>query len=202
MPPVRTLVSLEGIVLAASLSTATCALAEPVSVKDARAQLFSTRGTEVRVTPQPFLSEQDVAILLEIGKDQPYYGVIAMSPDQGLLSTATLAAARYHGIEAARIAALAACDEKREKGSAKCAAVAEILPRDHAPRDLQLSVEATEVFNKSFRRKRGEKAFAISEATGQWGFALDQGAAEAALADCAAKAAEQGANDCRIVIAE
>jgi len=178
------------------------AAAEPVDTKSARKMLFATRGATVNVIPHDFLSEQDRKVIAEIGKTQPYYGVIAISPDQGLLSNPTLAAAKYHGIEPARVAALAACNEKREKGTAECAIVAEIVPNKYSAQPLQLSVEATEGFNKEFRRKRGPKAFAISENSGQWAFAIGQGAAQAALADCAGKAAVLGAEDCRIVIAD
>lgn len=176
------------------------AAAEPIDTKSARKMLFSTRGAEVSVLEHDFLSEQDRAVLAEIGKSQPYYGVIAISPDQGLLAEPTLAAAQYHGLEPARTAALTACNAKREAGAAKCQVVAEILPRKWTEQPLQLSVEATEGFNKEFRRQKGEKAFAISRATGFWAFAIGQGAPDAALTDCAAKAESQGAKDCEIVI--
>lgn len=185
-----------GMLLAAPLC------AEPVDVKTAKKMLFSAKGAQVRVLEPDLLSEQDTRIIKEIGKSQPYYGVIAISPDEGLMSVATLAAAQYHGLEPARAAALTACNEKRKDGTSDCVAVAEILPRKYEPRDLQLSVEATTAFNKEFRRKRGEKAFAISRATGQWAFALGQGAGEAATADCAGKAAKLGADDCEVVIFE
>jgi len=177
-------------------------LAEPVDTKTAKKILFSPKGAEVMVLEHDFLTEKDIKIIEEIGKSQPYYGVIAMSPDQGLLAITTLAAAQYHSLEPARVAALKACNEKREADTAECAAVAEIVPRKYEARDLQLSVEATAAFNKDFRRKKGEKAFAISLETGQWAFALGQSANENALAECADKAAKLGAHDCAIVITE
>lgn len=185
-----------------SVAMALPAIAEPVDTKTAKSMLFSTRGVEVNVLEHDFLTEKDRTILTEIGKSQPYYGVIAMSPDQGLLANTTLAAAQYHGVEPARVAALKACNAKREKGTADCEIVAEILPKKWSEQPLQLSVEATEAFNKKFRRKKGPKAFAVSVETGQWAFALGQGALETAMQDCAGKAAKMGAEDCTIAIAD
>lgn len=162
--------------------------------RQADRQLFGTRGTEGAVAQLEALSEQDRAILARVAQSQKYYGAIAVSPDEGLLSNATVAAANYHSVEPARAAALAECNDKRASGAARCIVGADILPRRYSEgRDLQLNMDASVAVGGAYRRLRGDKAFAISVETGHWGF----GATDA---EASASCAQQGADDCRIVI--
>ena len=57
---------------------------------------------------------------------------------------------------------------------------------------------ATVAFRSDYRRARGEKAMAISPASGFFAIARGPGAAEAAVAEC--KALSQGAGDCVVAI--
>jgi hypothetical protein len=78
--------------------------------------------------------------------------------------------------------------------------VAQVLPRRYQGDRLTLSKAATDALRGDFGRLDTPKALAISPATGAFGFARGDGTR--ALASCNAKAAEQGAQDCRIVVAE
>lgn len=178
--------------LAVILATlfATPALAEPVTGKAARKALFSLKGASVQMRADSGLSEQDQTVLAGVGAQQPYYGAIAISPDEGLLSEATVAAANYHDTAAAEAAALADCNAKKT-GSAPCVIAALILPESHEPRPLQLSVDATAALRKDYPAKNG--ALAISAQTGAWGIGVGT---EAALAACSGK----GATDCAVVV--
>lgn len=184
------------LVLAATVALcATSAIAEELPTgREADRQLFGTRGTEGVSPAGSALSESDRAILARVAQSQKYYGAIAVSPDEGLLSSATVAAANYHSVEPARAAALAECNANRASGTSRCIIGADILPRRYQEgRALQLNMDASVAVGSTYRRLRGDKAFAISVETGHWGF----GATDAeATNSCAA----QGADDCRIVI--
>lgn len=163
-----------------------------LSGKEAQRQLFKTNGAVGAVSPTLSAADQD--ILAQVAQTQRYYGAIALSPDEGLLSEATVAAANYHSVEPARTAALAACNAKRKKGSASCVIGADILPpRYEEGRALQLNMEASTAVAKDYRRLRGDKSFAISEGTGNWGFGESDAAA---LSACAS----QGASDCAVLL--
>jgi hypothetical protein len=161
--------------------------------------LFPPAGAAVEIVPQPFITKEQEAILAQVGAAQFYYGAIAVSPDEGLMVEATVAAANHHTTEAAARAALASCDAKRQ-GASPCVIVALIRPRGWQPRPFQLSSGATTDFLGDYQRVRRDKAFAVSPATGLWGIGKGRGAAEKALADCAAKAG--GATDCTVVLSE
>jgi len=175
------------------------ASAEPLGSKAAKKLLFPAKGAEVEVLPVDFLSASDKQVLETVGKAQKYYGAIAAAPDEGLLSEATMAAADFHDVGAAKVAALAGCNEKR-KGGGKCVVVALIRPRGWKEgRALQLNRDATAGFRK-FRRGRAPRALAISRTTGEWSFAKGAGAREEAVKTC--NETTKGANDCQVVVAD
>ncbi|AZB65230.1 5-aminolevulic acid synthase [Cereibacter sphaeroides] len=184
-------------VAALGILTAGAALAQPVTGREAKKMLFPPAKAEVEILPVAFLSENDRALLRMVVSEQPYYGAIAVSPDEGLASEATIAAANHHTTEAAARAALAACEEKR-KGRAPCAIVGFVRPKGWKSRPLSLSSDATEGFRADYGT-RGPRALAVSPATGRWGIGAGAGAGEAALAACA-KAG--GAGDCVLAVAD
>lgn len=161
--------------------------------------LFPATGAVVEMLPQSFLTKEQAAILAQVGAAQPYYGAIAVSPDEGLMVEATVAAANHHSTEAAESAALAGCDAKR-KGATPCVIVALIRPQGWAARPFQLSSGATTGFVDSFLKVRRDRAFAVSPSTGLWGIGKGRNSADKAVADCAAKAA--GVADCAVVVAD
>ncbi len=92
-------------VAALGILTAGAALAQPVTGREAKKMLFPPAKAEVEILPVAFLSENDRALLRMVVSEQPYYGAIAVSPDEGLASEATIAAANHHTTEAAARAA-------------------------------------------------------------------------------------------------
>lgn len=172
------------------------ALADPIDGATARDQLFKPTPSAAQTVPQAFLSEAEMAIVAQVAATQAYYGAMAVAPGDGLMSNATVAAANYHDLEQARVAALTSCNARREKAEA-CVIVAEIVPKGHEPRAFQLSSAATEAFNKDYKRGRGPKAMAISASTGQWAVVKAEDAAAQAVADCAAAAQ---ATDCVVAV--
>lgn len=164
-----------------------------------QALLFPETGAVVEMRPQSFLSTEQAAILAQVGAAQPYYGAIAVSPDEGLMVEATVAAANHHSTGAAERAALAGCDAKR-KGASHCVIVALIRPQGWSERPFQLSSGATAGFRDSFLKVRRDRAFAVSPATGLWGVGKGRNAREKAVADCAAKG--RGVTDCAVVVAD
>lgn len=177
------------------------ATAQSVNGATARAPLFDVNGVSVRVFNLQTLSEQDQRVIGEVARQQKYYGAVAISPDEGLMSEATLAAANHHAVAPAERQALAACDAVRRPGSAPCVIAAHILPAGHTARALQLSVEATAAFRTSWRGA-GPRAMALSPATGEWSIVRGAGARDAALDACNRKAQPKGALDCLVAIAE
>lgn len=155
----------------ALLLVAGIAQADPISGKDAKAQLFSPKGAEVEMLAQDFLSDADVKALQMVGEGQPYYGAIAVSPDEGLMVEATVAAANYHDTDAASVAALAGCEAKR-KAETACTVVALIRPKGWEPRRFTLSAEATAVFKDTYK-KAG--TLVVSAPTGKWGLCAKAG---------------------------
>jgi hypothetical protein len=177
--------------LTSALVFASGAFAEPLTNKAARKALFAVKVASVEMMADSGLPEQDQTVLASVAAQQPYYGAIAISPDEGLLSEATVAAANYHDTAAAESAALADCNAKKT-GITPCVIAALIRPDGYEPRDLQLSQDATVAFRKDYPGNGG--ALAISALTGAWG--MGKGT-EAAIATCAAKA---GATDCMVVV--
>lgn len=186
-----------GAVILALFGAVACA--DPVTGKAAGRMLFADEGAEIEVIAQGFLSDADMAALQMVGAAQPYYGAIAVSPEEGLMVEATVAAANYHDTGAAAAAALAGCDARRS-GKTACMVVALIRPKGWQARAFQLSAAATAAFRKDYGG-RAPKALAISPASGHWGIAKGQGATQAALADCAAKATPP-LTDCALAVVD
>jgi hypothetical protein len=188
-----------GLLAAGLASLAAAAGAQTPTGETAAPLLFAPAGVEVEVLPQSFLAADQAAVLAQVAAGQPYYGAVALSPDEGLMSEATVAAANHHSTEAATAAALAGCDAKR-RGATPCVIAALIRPKGWAPRGFQLSSGATAAVFDDYARVRRDKALAVSPATGLWGIGKGRGAAEKALADCAGKG--QGVTDCAVVLVD
>ena len=186
-----------GVVVTFFVFSTGLASAEVLNGKAAKKALYSGAKLEVQVQRQPFLTEDQAKILGSVASQQPYYGAIAVSPDEGLMSEATIAAADYHTVEAATVAALAECDAAR-KGAAPCVIVATVRPKGWEPRAIQLSSDATAAFRKDYGGA-GE-ALAVSASTGTWAMAKGNNAAESAVAACMAKL--KNVKDCSVIIAD
>ncbi|NPD21123.1 5-aminolevulic acid synthase [Alterinioella nitratireducens] len=181
-----------GVLCLTAFAIAAPALAQELpNLREARRLVFAEDGAvEGEVILHDSLSETDVAILNQLVETQAYYAAIAIAPEMGLASEATIAAANYHDEANARTAALAACNEARTSGPA-CLVVLVIRPEGWEPdRPLQLSTDATAALRGDFRRLGRNRVMAISETTGQWGIGSDL---TEALAAC-------GETDCRAVI--
>ena len=185
------------LLLSASLviAIASGASSDVLTGKAAKKALFSGADVAVQVMKQAFLVDNQAEILGSVAAQQPYYGAIAVSPDEGLMSEATIAAANYHSVEAASVAALAGCDAVR-KGKKPCVIVALVRPKGWEARVLQMSADATAAFRKEYAGKGA--ALAVSAATGAWGMAKGENASEAAITACAAKMPD--ALDCSVII--
>ena len=164
------------------------AAAQTVTGDAAAALLFPSKGAEVEMAPGDLLPKDQAKMLAMVAKDQPYYAAIAISPEEGLMSEATMAAANHHTVEAASAMALAQCNAKK-KGATDCVIVATVRPEGWEARPLQLSSGATE----DFANYSG--ALAISASTGSWGIG---NSGEEAVAACEAK--QQTATDCAVAI--
>ena len=181
-------------VLCAALFAATATTAEPISGKAAKKALFAPLKAEVQIMPEAGLAADQAQTLALVGESQPYYGAVALAPDEGLMSEATVAAANFHDTASAAAAALADCNGKRKTAS-DCVIAAYIRPKGWKDAAFGLSSDATASF-KSYDMKTG--ALAISAATGAFGMAAGAGAGEKALANCAAK--NEMANDCVVAV--
>jgi hypothetical protein len=193
------------------------ASADPVDTNAARKMLFSPRGVEMAVQPDTGLDAGQTATLEAILKQMSaaglsgYYGAVAVSPaffdmmasDPGAATLSGLfqVAEKYHSAETAAGVALQACQKARKSGQAPCAVAAHVLPKRWKPQPLQLSVDATAAFAE-YRKGKGPKAFAISQASGAYAFAKGEGAQASALADCAARSNAKGGGECALVIAD
>lgn len=182
------------IALAPALYLALIAPAHADTQTGAKAKklLFPADKAEAVLVTPSVLPENQAAVLQQVGATQLYYGAIAISPDEGMMVEATVAAANYHSVEAASVAATAECDAKR-KGETPCVVVAVIQPKGWKAKGLQLSSDATKGFKETYPRKGG--ALAVSQVSGAWGVGVG---AEAAIAACAAKSDK--ATDCAVII--
>ena len=167
------------------------AAAQTLTGEQAAPLLFAPAPAEVEINAQGVLAKDEAKMLGMVAKDQPYYAAIAISPDEGLMSEATIAAANHHTIEAATAVALGECNAKKT-GATECVIVAVVRPEGWEARPLQLSMAATE----DFANYTGG-ALAISAATGAWGIGAS---ADEAVAACAAK--QETATDCAVAIAD
>ena len=180
--------------LAPALIAATPALAEPISGKEAKKLLFAPVKAEVEIMPEAGLAADQAEILKTVGAGQPYYGAIAIAPDEGLMSEATVAAANFHDTTSAAAAALADCNGKK-KTESDCVIAAYIRPEGWQDVGFGLSSDATTAFEK-YNMRTG--ALAVSAVTGAFGMAKGDGAADEALRDCAAM--NEKATDCAVAI--
>ena len=168
--------------------------AEPIAGKDAKKALFAPVVAEVDILPEAGLPADMATALVMVGEAQPYYGAVAIAPEEGLMSEATVAAANFHDTSAAGSAALAECNGKK-KTATDCVVAAYIRPKGWAEPAFALSSDATAAFAR-YDRKSG--AFAISKATGAFGMGQGEGAVDAALAAC--QAMNDKATDSALVI--
>ncbi len=185
------------IALVTGITLAGVAQAEPIAAAAAKSMLFDAAEAQVQIISGGPLSEDEAKLLTVVVADQPFFGAIAVSPDEKLLeSKATIAVANFHSTEAASAEALRQCDALRT-GKSACVVVALIRPKGWEKRSLSLSSDATAGFVKDYPKSAG--ALAISGSTGAWGIAVGPGAADAAVKACAAKSAD---TDCRVVVAD
>ncbi len=183
-----------------ALLVAGSAMAEPVDGKTARKMLFPVNGSTIEVSED--LSAEDADLIAKVAKDQLYYGAIAYSPDQGILSDPLTGAFSFHDVAAAEVAALAECDRKRAEETTPCVIAATIRPRRWEARDVQLSQQATKGFRSEYRLAKPPKAMAISPATGEWSIRTGEAAKEAAIAACLDLTNGRGVEDCLIVVSD
>lgn len=171
------------------MAAGTGALAQTVSAGDAASMIYPPKASEVELLPSDALKKKEGKVVGMVAADQPYYAAIAISPDEGLMSEATVAAANYHDTDSASAAALAECNAKK-KGAADCVIVALVRPEGWQAQPVQLSSDASAGF-----AAEGSGAVAISATTGSWGLGADAGAAIAACTD-----RNPAAADCAAVI--
>ena len=182
---------------------ASATYADPVGEDAAKKMLFSTKGYSIQVSSKLTEAEQTAIRQLvplmgkQLREPVRYYAAIAYSPGDGLVHESIQAAMNHHTTQAASNAAVAACNKLRSKGTPKCQVAAVVVPKKYKKRELSLSIDATAAFNKSFKKTKGPKVFAISPSTGV--FAHDANESKA-LNDCNANAS--GVDDCEIVIQE
>lgn len=179
-------------VVVAGAGLAGAGWAEPVTAKAAKKALFAPVKAEVVVLSEANLPA-DMVKTLEIGlAGQAYYGAMAMSPEDGLLTDTTVIATNYHNTQAAGVAALADCNA-RKKGKAPCIVAALIQPKGWKDRGFQLSSDATAAVKTELKKGM---MMAVSQSTGAWAVGADD---PAAVAACAAK--NDKAKDCAVAIA-
>ena len=166
--------------------------AEAVTGKAAGKLVFAVDRAEVKLMAGVDLPKEQVNAVKSVLAAQPYYGAMAMSPDEGLMSESTVATANFHSVAAAGAAAVAQCNEKKT-GATPCIVVAVVQPKGWKARALQLSSEATAGLKSGYPEIGG--ALAVSTVTGVWGMGQT---AEAALGACAATAAKP--KDCAVVV--
>lgn len=180
--------------LCALLVLAAPAVAQTMTGAEAKKQVYPADQAEVALVRDTGLSDEQARLLLGVGAQQLYYGAIAISPDEGLMAEATVAATNHHSVEAAARAAVAECDAKKT-GAAPCKVVAVIRPKGWEARPLMLSADASRGLAGEYGGKGA--ALAVSATTGAWG--MGKGA-EAAVAACAAKPVKPA--DCVVLIAD
>ena len=200
---------------------ATCAMAEPVDERSARKMLFPAKGFNVEYVEGSGLTDTQLGYfkLLVKGRDSRsqfgrlahYYGAIAISPSvfegspAALLSDPESVPFRLdtglHSVAAAEAAALQGCAALVKRGQKPCVIAARILPKRYKPRDLTMSIFATDAF-KAYRKADGPKAFAISPSTRAYGLADGDVAPQEAVEICNGKAKEVGKSDCVVVISD
>ncbi|WP_068297130.1 hypothetical protein [Pararhodobacter sp. CCB-MM2] len=174
------------------------AFADPVTGAEAQVQLYPADAVEVASYDLSALAEQERATLLMVARTQRYYAAVAYAPDAGIIAEPTVMAANYHSPQAARDAALATCNERRNGGTA-CTLALEVRPSGWSERALMLSADATTGFQDGYAGASGPRALAISPSSGVWGIGTGAEAATAAVRACQGDA---GVSDCSVVIAD
>ena len=173
--------------------------ADSLSFKEARKVLPRGGRTVTALPDTTFLDDKQQAILRALTDSIPYYGALAISPDEGLFVEWLNAAGQHHSIMAARAAALRYCEANRKKESAECVVVLEVSPKGADPdAPLSLSADAADALRGDYRKLKSPKAFAISTNLGTFGFARGDGGR--ALDTCSKMGS--GAKDCRVVVAD
>ena len=186
--------------VAAVLGVSGPAFAEVLSEREARKALFPVRGHVIDVSPK--LSELEKKIVTgiiplmakQLRQPVRYYASVAYSPDDGMVHDALQAAMNHHSPEDADRAAIAACNALKSLGAETCRIAARVLPRKYKPRALTLSIDATVGFNRTYRKAKGPKSFAISRKSGAWAMGRTD---EMALEACEKRLKPK---DCEIVI--
>ena len=162
------------------------AFAESLSFNEAKRALPRATAKPVVTTYADRVPEADKAkltganqslddVLGVLGGALENYGAVAISPSEGLFVEWLNGVSQFHSTATARAAALAYCNGQKKSASAPCVVIAETAPKLAKPR-----------------------AFAISDATGNFGMARGDGGRAMDACEKAAK----GASDCRIVIAD
>ena len=169
------------------------AQAQTIDAKTAKKALFSPIKAEVEILSAASLPRDQAKVLRSVGVAQLYYGAIAISPELGLMAETTVAAANYHDVAAASVAALVGCNAAKA-GAKDCVVAALIRPKGWKDTGLSLSSDATAGFRAA--DPASGSAMAISAGSGAWGIGAD---AEGAIAACVAR--NPDANDCAVVIA-
>lgn len=196
--------------LCAALLTASAALAEPISFKEARKVLPRANAKPAVAFNEAIVPQADRArlesakqsladVLNTLGEAMPSYGAVAISPSEGLFVEWLNGVGQYHSLPAARAAALAYCNANRQDASAPCEVLVEVAPKGAKPQDaITVSGPANAALRGAYRKMKSPKAFAISQSTGNFGF--DRGDGGRAMSACAS--AGQGADDCVIIVAD
>ncbi len=175
------------------------AFADSLTYKEARKAVPKGNRIVAELPDTSFLDDKQQAIVLSLKDTIPYYGALALSPDEGLFVEWLNASGQHHSLDAARAAALAHCNSNKKAASAACVVVLEVSPEGAKPdAPLSLSAEAADALRGEYRKLKGMKAFAISKTQGTFGFAGGDGAR--ALDACAKAGA--GAKDCKVVVAD
>ena len=175
------------------------ALAQALSAQSAERQLFAPEKKAIQVSGSLSKADQaTIKALIPLMEQQmqgavAYYSSIAYAPDQGLVSDALQGAFNHHSVAAADRAALRACSAAKPRGAGACRIAARVLPRGYEARPFSLSASATQAFSTRFNALKGAKVFAVSPATGAWGFGADQ---RTAINGCR----RAGARDCAVVV--
>ncbi|MFT7309583.1 MAG: hypothetical protein ACI853_000062 [Paracoccaceae bacterium] len=173
------------------------ASAEPVDTKAAREALFTGKGRSVTIFAPDFLDEDVLKAVKAYAGKFDYYAAFAVSQGDPADTGSAVGLSNFHSVQAARDAALVACNARRTTGAA-CIVIAVTTPKRYTPQPVELSAEASEAFRKQYRKLDPPKAFAASPVTGAW--AIERGDGGRALSGCNARAAAKGARDCAIVI--
>lgn len=170
--------------------------AETLGYREANRILPDGDSTVARIVAVPFLDDTQREILGGLRMTIPFYGSLALSPDEGLFVDWLQASGQHHSVDAARAAAMAHCEASRKKSSASCVIVLDVVPKGwDAEAPVSLSQSAAEALRGPYRKLRGDKAFAISAQTGTFGFGASS---DDAITACA----EAGAEDCQVIIAD